>query len=276
MNLKKSISLLLVLAFYFSCKKEVKRAEDIALLERKLSNLLVSKSENVPQGSREWFAILDSAISINPLNASAYREKSVWFTKTGDYVKSFSLLDKAAELDPQDALGYRGWLKLYKLHDYKGAIKDFKNFDSLSVETASAWGENVLFLIGIGEKQLANYDTAINYFTKYIDQTKTEIGEEWVDPYAFIYRGICYSNMGKYEKSLSDFNKALRYCNTCSEAYWQKSKTYFKMSLLEEGCEELSYAIRYVRYIKTDPYKELFDQPNYQMYMSLKTQYCND
>ena len=233
--------------------------------DAQLSERLVSDSEHIRQGSDKWFDILDSAISLNPYNASAFREKSVWFTKTGDYEKAFNLLNQAVLLDSLDALGYRGWIKLYKLHDYNGAIRDFEGFNSLSSGTSSVWGENVLFLTGLAKKQLGHFEAAISDFTQYINETTQESGEDWVDVYTFVYRGICFRNLQEYNKALDDFNMTLKHYPQSPEAHWQKVLAFELMTLHDDACKQIDSTLKYIRYVKTDPYKELFDEPNLKM-----------
>jgi len=79
----------------------------------------------------------------NPSNAHVWMEKSVAYNKNGNYTKGFKLLNKAVELSPEENLGYRGWLRLVKLKDYHGAIKDFVELDGLTPGFVDyPWGEN--------------------------------------------------------------------------------------------------------------------------------------
>lgn len=266
----------LTVIFFFQCNDAQKGKQMfVPKADAHLSRRLVSDSESIRQGSNQWFNILDSAIDLDPYNASAFREKSVWFTKTGDYEKSFHLLNEAVRLDSLDALGYRGWIKLYKLHDYRGAIQDLEGFNSLSLGTASAWGENVLFLTGLAKKQLGEYENAIADFTQYIDETMEESGENWVDVYTFTYKGICFRKLGDYDKALDNFNTTLKYYPRSPEAHWQKALTFELMTLTDPACQQIDSTLKYINYVKTDPYKELFDEPNFRMVQDKQIKLCS-
>ena len=265
----------LILIFFNRCGNAQKSEEKtVSIADAQLSRRLVMDSEKVRQGSSQWFSILDSAIKLDPYNASALREKSVWFTKTGDYEKAFDLLNAAVSLDSLDALGYRGWIKLYKIHDYTGAISDLEGFNSLSEGTSSAWGENVLFLTGLAKKQLGDFDSAISDFTQYINETTEVSGENWVDVYTFTYRGVCLRKLGEYSKALDNFNTTLKYYPQSPEAHWQKALTFEKMTLINKACQQIDSTLKYINYVKTDPYKELFDEPNLRMVQDKQNELC--
>lgn len=230
----------------------------------KQSRNLVEKSETVVQGSPKWFNILDSAILLNPKNASAYREKSVWYNKIGDYVKGYSLLNHAVELDSFDALGYRGWLRLYKLHDYEGAIDDLEAYDDLTPNVVDyVWSENLYYLTGLAKKQQGRDVDAIKDFNYYIDDAIRRNGsKKWVDIYTFVDKGICFRNLKQYDSSLYNFELALRYYSECPEAWYEKSITLSAMGSKRESCEALqkSLILAEAGRIRTDSYKDYFDQ----------------
>jgi tetratricopeptide (TPR) repeat protein len=206
---------------------------------------------------------LDSAILLDPTNASAFREKSVWFTKTGDYVNAYSLLNKAVELDPFDALGYRGWLKLYKLHDFKGALLDFSKLDSLTPGiTDYAWGENINYVKGIAEKELGMNEQALADFNRYIDEVKKKQGESWVDLYAFIDKGVVLRKMNKVDSAILNFDKAIKYYERCPEPYFEKGITFIKINDYKSAIYNLNKALELFNkgYARNDPYKDYSNQ----------------
>ncbi len=245
-----------------ACQSEKERlvtAEEIAQ-----SDASLERANSTRQGSTAWYAHLDTAIQLNPNNATAWREKSVWYTKTGDYAKAYALLDRAVELDPMDALGYRGWLKLYKTHNYQGAIEDLMAFQALHQETSYPWGENVYYLIGTAHLGMGEYDEAISYLDKCINEVTEESGEKWVDVYAWINRGIAYMELGDISAARKDFQKTLQYAPQCPEAFFYLAKSYFEEGNRVEGCQHLSECRRLfdAGYSKGDPYKDF----NFQVY----------
>lgn len=256
---------LISLVLFIPCLPACQQSQQIVAkeMEISLSREMVMLSETVNQGSPRWFEILDSAILLNPKNAAAYREKSVWFTKTGDYVNAYSLLNKAVELDPLDALGYRGWLKLYKLHDFEGAIKDFEALDKLTPTTTDyPWGENLYFLLGQAKRQLGKREEALIDYDKYIQEVSIKQGERWVELYTFIDKGICLRELNKYDSAIVSFYKALKYYKECPEAYFQIAITLKSLNKSTEACDFLTQALIYARQgrLRVDPYKDYFNQ----------------
>ena len=208
--------------------------------------------------------MLDSAIYYTPMNATAWRERSVFYTKTGDYARAYEALDRAVEIDPRDALGYRGWLKLYKTHNYRGAIDDLTAFQALHQETAYPWGENIYYLMGTAFLGLEDYDSAIINLSRCIDEVTAESGEKWVDVYAWVNRGIAYTQSGQFSAAQTDFAKALEHYPQCAEAFFFSALAYFEADQYDLGCEALANCKRYFDqgYAKGDPYKDF----NFQLY----------
>ena len=79
--------------------------------------------------SQSYFEILKFQ---QPTNAEIYFEQSVPFNKRGDYERGFELLDQAVALNPRVYLGYRGYMKLRFLRDFKGALIDFDKLDNIT------------------------------------------------------------------------------------------------------------------------------------------------
>ena len=241
-----------------------KESKQVSPADKAKSEEYLEKANSFRQGSSQWYEMLDSAIHFNSENATAWREKSVWYTKTGDYAKAFALLDHAVELDAMEALGYRGWLKLYKTHNYEGAIDDLMAFQELHQETSYPWGENVYYLIGTAYLGMGEYDEAITNLNKCINEVTQDSGEKWVDVYAWVNRGMAYMGLGDLVRARADFNKALEYAPQCPEAYFSLAQTHFEEGNHARGCELLSECRRLFDegYAKGDPYKDF----NFQLY----------
>jgi tetratricopeptide (TPR) repeat protein len=69
--------------------------------------------------------------TICPYFAYAYREKSVAYLKSGDFLGWKKLIDLAVKYDAPANLGYRGWCRYQFFRDYQGAIRDIERLDSL-------------------------------------------------------------------------------------------------------------------------------------------------
>jgi len=189
----------------------------------------------------------------NPNYADAYFEQSVPFNKRGDFAKGFQLLNKAVELDPSIHLGYRGYMKLRFLRDFKNALLDLNRLDSLTPNfTDAPWGEDIDFLRGecyFGKKE---YQKSINCFNRSVKNNK----EDWVDLNTFVYLGICEYELGNYEKSISEFNRALKQSENTPEAHFGLAKAYLKLENLDKVNEHILKAEKSIEYKREDTYKE--------------------
>jgi tetratricopeptide (TPR) repeat protein len=193
----------------------------------------------------------------NPDYSDVYFEQSVAFNKRGEYAKGFELLDKAVELDPKLHLGYRGWMKLRKLRDFDNALIDFNTLDSLTPKFVDApWGEDTDFLRGecyFGKK---DYLKAIELFNRNIKNQK----EDWADIHSFVYLGLCEYELGNYEKSISEFKRALKQSEYVPESYFGMAKAYLKLGQIEKAKENILKAENSMNYKRDDVYNEFLNE----------------
>ena len=219
------------------------------------------------QGSvwQQW--VLKKSIQADPTFYKGYMQKSVAFNKRGQYLEGFRLLNKAVEISPIENLGYRGFVKLYMLHDYNGAIEDFLRLDLLTPEVTDApWGEDIYHVIGLSYQQLGELDSAQKYFNKSILEKTKLIGEEWIDVKTFLYFGIVEYELRNYKEAIILFDKAINYSQTFSEAYYYRGLTYQKLNNSIKYCDDLDSSYSYFTkgYYISNPYYEM---PN-QIYLS--------
>ena len=223
--------------------------------------------QSYPQGTIEEQWCLERSIEADSTFHKAYMEKSVSLNKRGQYSEGFKLLDKAVEISPVDNLGYRGYVKLYMLHDFNGAISDFLRLDSLTPKVTDApWGEDIYHVIGLSYKQLGERDSAKKYFNKSIVEKTKLIGEEWVDVKTFLYYGVVERELGNYQESIKLFDKAIYYSENFTEAYYYRGLTYKMLNNPIESCNDLEKSCYYYNkgYYMSNPYYEV---PN-QIYLS--------
>lgn len=197
------------------------------------------------------------AIELNQENSDAWMEKSVSFNKAGNFNKGFEFLNKAVDLEPQKHLGYRGWIRLRKMRDYDKALLDFDILDSLTPNVVDApWGEDINFLRGecyFGKK---DFHKAIEFFNRHIkDQT-----EEWADIYSFVYLGICHYKLGNYEKSITDFKRALKQSPNIPESYFGLARAYQKVGQIDKARENIQKAEDYIGSKREDYYNEFLNE----------------
>ena len=219
------------------------------------------------QGSvwQQW--CLEKSIQVDSTFHKGYMQKSVAFNKRGQYSEGFKLLNKAVEISPVQNLGYRGFVKLYMLHDFNGAINDFLRLDTLTPGVTDApWGEDIYHVIGLSYKQLGELDSAKKYFDISIQKKTGLLGEDWVDVKTFLYYGIVEFELGNYQESIELFNKAISYSKKFSEAYYYRGLAYQRLNNPIEACNDLERSYSYYNegYYISNPYYEL---PN-QIYLS--------
>lgn len=191
-------------------------------------------------------------------NSDEYMEYSVVkFNKAGDFHTGFIYLNKAVELNPTSHLGYRGWIRLRKIRDYDNALSDFHRLDSLTPNFVDApWGEDIDFLRGecyFGKK---NYPKAIELFNRNIKNQK----EDWADIHSFVYLGLCEYELGNYEKSISEFERALKQSKYTTESFFGISRAYYKLGNLEKAKEYVVKAEKNIDYKRDDVYNEFLNE----------------
>lgn len=252
------LSLFLV---FFSCKKE-KTTIDI-----KTADYWYENQKYFVQGSIYEQMALDSAIHYNPKFSRALVEKSVSYNKRGDFETGFYYLNKAVDIDPEEHLGYRGFVKLYMLRDYQGALDDFLRLDSLTPNFRDTpWGEDIDKVIGLCYMKMGKFEYAKNSFDKSINAISRENGEDWVEIRTFLYRGIVDLELNKNDSAIYFFNQSLKYDRRFPEAYFYKARAFEKMNNRKNAQMMADSALYYFKTsgVQKNPYFEL----PYQVYLS--------
>lgn len=177
------------------------------------------------QGSPEKMTLLEDIINLDSTNCDAIRELSIAYLKRGLPSQWKTIYDKAVACNPKIWQPYRGCLYLYFYRDYKKAIADFNASDTLTPNFIDApQAHSVDYWRGIAYLGLKDYTNSIYFFSKHIKDVTKKSGEDWVEPNAFIFRGICHYEANLLDNAEADFNKALKYNNNNSaESYYYKS-----------------------------------------------------
>ena len=251
----------MILIFFLSaCKKNEVPAysnwtnEQKALETKRLENEKRWFSQGTINNQSYW----DTLIHINPKEADYYRAKSIPHSKIGDYHIAIPLLEKAMELDPKKTLYYTSWLMTDLYKDYDRALDYLTQFDDYTPnKTDYAWGENVNFLKGEVLQAMDRQDEAIAEFTKAIEEDG-----DYVDMYAYVYRGISFLSVKKYHEAIADFDKSLELFDKSSMAYYYKGLTLLEMGNKKEAIDQIERAKALVEkgYKKSDPYKEVYNE----------------
>lgn len=206
--LKYCLSLIIL---QFGCKESSKWYEALSAQERiELSKERFKEHAMYYQGSPENMEIIEGALEIDPNNAEAWRELSVPYLKRGYAHLWKPLFDKAVAIDPVAWQGWRGYLYLYFYRDYERALADFNATDTLTENfTDYPQGQSVDYMRGLCYLGLDDLDSAKIYFTKYINEVIEESGEDWVDVYAYLYRGLVYQKQNDLSNAMTDYKAGL-------------------------------------------------------------------
>ncbi len=216
--------------------------------------------EKGDQGTYRSQFYLDSAIRLCPSLAKAWREKGVPFLKRGDYARWLTYLNRAIEISPVDFLDIRAWCKAKFLHDYNGALEDFKNFELLTPETPRVIGDyNIYTWMALCETALNRHEAALNYANKSIAISSKEHGEEWVGMFDFLYRGNIKLALKDYQGALEDFNKQLLNSDKLAEGYYYQGLAFLGQKKKKEAKKSFKKSIYYFKngYTMSDPYVEM-------------------
>jgi tetratricopeptide (TPR) repeat protein len=224
------------------------------------------------QGSLLQQELFDLLTLQYPDFSEAFFEQSVSYNKYGNYAKGFELLNQAVAINPSLHLGYRGYMKLRFLRDYEGALLDFDRLDSLTPNFVDApWGEGIDFLRGECYFASKDYQKAVVSFNRDIEHNK----EDWVDIHTFVYLGLCAFELGKYEKSISEFQRALNQSEYIPESYLGMAKAYEKMGIMEKAKIHIVKEEEYIRYKRDDAYNEYLNEIYLSEVLAFKQQLIN-
>ncbi|WP_313265506.1 hypothetical protein [Sphingobacterium sp.] len=146
------------------------------------------------------------------------------------------------------------------MHDYKGALEDFKNFDLLRPENPKVIGDyNIYTWMALCEIGLDHYKLALAYANKSIAISSKEHREEWVGMYDFLYRGNIKLVLKDYKGALEDFDKQLRNSDKLAEGYYYQGVAFLRLKRKKDAKKSFEKSVYYFvnGYTMLDPYVEM-------------------
>lgn len=175
------------------------------------------------QFQREFYEIIDNSIRIYPYFAYAYSAKSTAYLKSGDFLNWKKLIDKAVLYDPKTYLGSRAWCRFNFFRDYKGAIQDIEEFDSLLTYDIG-FSINGDYHLNITK---AMCYSALNQKHKAIEIFTNQLNTEgyYAGLYDYYQLGVTYYQIEDFENALKAFEKQGEYNEFADNAYY-KYKTH--------------------------------------------------
>lgn len=257
--MKNSIYLFLLFPIYLFSQPNCEQFKD-----EKCKNAceLAIKAESY-QWSKNGQEMFDEAIKNCPSISFSWREKSVPYLKSGDFITWKKLIDKAVQYDLQGNLGYRGWCKYQFFRDYKGAIKDIELLDSL-VNYNIGYSQNGDYHLNIAK---AICYSAINQKQKAIrifnDQLKTK--DYSAGLYDYYQLGVTYYEVNDLKNALKCFEKQSE-INEIADNEYYKCKIYKSQKNETEYKKHKEKALKLYSENKKmfDPYTRHFNSVYYE------------
>ena len=205
---------------------------------------------------------LDEALAFAPDIAALHRERGIAPAKRG--LKSVwpHGYDRAAELDPLNWQGYRGYLHLYFQRDYRRAIADFDALDALTPgHTDYPQSNSVHYMRGVAYMQLREYDTALDYFERWLTEETAHVEERYLGPQVWQYRAVCLDALGRGEEAEASLRRGLEVLDgESAELWYYLAERTAAAGEREAACSMLREALRQaeVGYTFSRPYVEDF------------------
>lgn len=165
----------------------------------------------------------DSALAICPYFAYAYREKSVAYLKSGDFLTWKYLIDKAVQYNAVGNLGYRGWCRYQFFHDYAGAIEDIERLEKMvnhNIGTGANGDYHLIMTKALCYSALGEKQRAIDIMEAYLKQLQGQAGL-----YDHYQLGVTYCEVGNFGQAMYHFSLQNDRVEWAETAY-QQAKVY--------------------------------------------------
>lgn len=233
-------------------------------LQYKACKLAENVDDRYYQFSREFQETYDKALIICPYFAYGYKEKSVAYLKSGDFITWKKLMDKAVEYAPKDNLGYRAWCRYQFFRDYQGAINDIEKLDSL-IDYDPGYYANGDYHLNITK---AICYSALNQKTKAIDIIETQLKQKdyQVGLFDYYQLGVTYFEVKNYQLAFICFEKQAG-INELAENEYYKCRIYKLQNKQGEylKCKQLALKLYKENKKLFDPYTHHFNNVYYEM-----------
>ena len=205
---------------------------------------------------------LKEAMMMDSTDADLWREFGTARVKRAILDETYYFYEEAVKRKPGKWAGFRGYLYLYFYRDYPRAIQDFNLGDEIRGEVDFSQGQNHDYMRGICYYGMEEYQTALDSFDKYISKVVEEEGEEWVDVYAFLYKGLTLIKLDRLDEALTEFDRVLRYYKNLSDCFYHKARIYVARGQFDLALEQLKLAEEYHQggYYHQRPYVEVLEQ----------------
>jgi tetratricopeptide (TPR) repeat protein len=215
--------------------------EPAALSEQEiLKKYLENGAWRVHYFSRQYQLYIDSAIALNPNIPYLYQQKAMPYFKQRKYERGMKILDKAVALDPKAYIDYRAFIKAVFAKTYEAAIADFEECKKIKGEHGFVMDHSYNFYIGMSYLQLNEFQRALSFLKKSIDNQVRANGEKWVHHLDLLYAGVASQEMDQHEEAIRYFDKALNAYPTFSDAKYYKFLSLRSLGQMESATKLLN------------------------------------
>ncbi len=179
--------------------------------------------------SQKWEDYIKMALEKDSTIALLWQRRALPYWKTRKYEIALKYYDEAVKYDREEYLGRRGFLKCIFLKNYTEALKDLDM-------TIKEYGNGIQndhsynFYKSLCYLQLDQYDQALYFMQKEVDDTKKRAGEEWVPAICYFYLGVIYYEKRDYQKSIELLDRAIKLYPTFSDAKYYKAICNYKIN----------------------------------------------
>ncbi len=183
------------------------------------------------QFSKEFQIILDEALEIDSTFDYAYREKSVAYLKSGDFVTWKIIVDKAVKYNPIGNMGYRAGCRYHYFRDYKGAIEDIEYLErTIKYNIGYSGNYHLNILKGLCFKGLGEREKALRIIEEQITINEQE---SFVGIYDYLHLGVLYLETNNLERAVEFFRKQ-SLNNEIAENQYYLALSFKKLGQTEE------------------------------------------
>lgn len=183
------------------------------------------------QGRRD---ALDSIILEYPTIAYFYQQRAMPLYKQDKDALGLPFLTKAAALDSQKYLDYKGFMECIFSKNYKSAIADFEKYHELHGE-GYVMDHTYHFYIGISYLQLNEFEKAKINLEKSISQSEANGGRDWVHFLDLLYLGIAQMELYEYQNAIQSFDEALEKYPSFGDVKYYKTGCLYNLGKVEEA-----------------------------------------
>ncbi|WP_421763916.1 tetratricopeptide repeat protein [Ekhidna sp.] len=214
------------------------------------------------------------ALSMDSTNAALWRELGTARVKRGILDEMEYYYAEAVKRHPEKWAGFRGYLYLYFYRNFPKAIADFNLGDEVNGQVDYSQGQSHDYMRGICYYGLKDYQAANEALSKYIDKVTQEEGEEWVDVYAILYKGLTLMKLDRINDAITEFDRALKYYPNLSDCFYHKARIYVIRGQFDLALMQLDLAEKHFKkgYFHQRPYVEVLEQIYLQDIQDLRSQ----